>query len=96
MRNTHFAKYLPPHWVGWLEKRNGLSATDFHNGVVKLIFEDDSFAVFDYAFCVEDKDRAELAVFTEHCGYHVFSTRGLEWCYMEHARLPFEFLEENQ
>jgi hypothetical protein len=79
MKHHHFAQYLPSHWIEYLERRNGLSASDFGSRMVELDFEDGSHVVFNYAFCVQDAQRKELAVFTEHCGYHVFSTRGLSW-----------------
>ena len=69
---------LPQHWQDWIakNKENGrLSCSDFKD-TVELVFEDGSSANFNYAFAVEDKERNELAVFTEHCGYHVFCLSG--------------------
>lgn len=73
---------LPEHWLNWLAanyKDGKLSAYDFDGSVVLLNFEDGSNARFNYAFYVLDSDRNELAVFTEHCGYHVYSTLGLNY-----------------
>jgi hypothetical protein len=39
---------------------------------VRLRFEDGSFAYFEHAFFIEDPARRRVAVFTEHCGYHLF------------------------
>lgn len=74
---------LPAHWRTWIEQRssradNRLSASDFPRTVVHLRFEDGSEATFRYAFFVEDPAQKELAVFTEHCGYHVFALQSLE------------------
>ena len=76
--------YLPEHWRAWLcayrPRWNGeLSAYDFADEDVQLRFEDGSGATFRYAFCAIDEGRNEIAVFTEHCGYHVFRLAGLEW-----------------
>ena len=71
---------LPTHWKQWVEtyvnKKEGrklkvLNAGDFH-GLVKVDFPDGSHAVFMYAFYAIDEEKGELAVFTEHCGYHIF------------------------
>jgi hypothetical protein len=35
-------------------------------------------ATFEHSFAVADDSRRELAVFTEHCGYHVFSLVDVE------------------
>jgi hypothetical protein len=50
----------------------GLDAADF-KGEVSLGFEDGSRVYFRYAFCVRSEaDPEQVAVFTEHCGYHEF------------------------
>jgi len=55
------------------EDRDHLSAYDFPSGQsVRLNFPDGSFAFFEHAFVIEDRGRQLVAVFTEHCGYHVF------------------------
>jgi hypothetical protein len=38
---------------------------------IKLKFSDNSRAIFRFAFHLKDETAGELAVFTEHCGYHV-------------------------
>ena len=63
---------LPEHWRQWLKERGGLSVRDFGNQKVSFRFVDGSVATFESAFFVVDEKREELAVFTEHCGYHVF------------------------
>ena len=75
--------HLPEHWSAWLrayrpQTGGELRANDF-GGTVELEFEDESEARFKWAFCALDSERDELAVFTEHCGYHVFSSRELKW-----------------
>jgi hypothetical protein len=58
------------------EDRDRLSAGDFRcDQSVHLVFEDGSFAVFNYAFAVGDETGERCMVFTEHCGYHVFPVR---------------------
>jgi hypothetical protein len=73
---------VPDEWIPRLrayiqaqhgEDREGLSAYDFSARQSVLIhFPDGSFAVFRYAFVVWNETGDECAVFTEHCGYHVF------------------------
>jgi|SRR3712207_5752015 len=53
--------------------REHLSATDFKtDSHVLLRFPDESFALFRHAFCLVSAEDNEAAVFTEHCGYHIF------------------------
>lgn len=55
------------------EARDHLSARDFSvSRGVRLDFPDGSFALFRYAFHLKDEALREVAVFTEHCGYHFF------------------------
>ncbi|TGE09606.1 hypothetical protein [Hymenobacter fodinae] len=50
-----------------------LSAPDFPaDNVVRILFEDDSKIEFYYAFVIEAPEYKEVAVFTEHCGHHLF------------------------
>lgn len=57
----------------WGEDRDYLSAGDFSaNQSVTIRFPDGSHVLFRYAFAIEDVAAGEIAVFTEHCGYHVF------------------------
>lgn len=51
----------------------GLSATDFSSSnEVEIKFPDGSYALFRYAFFVVNEQKGAVAVFTEHCGYHIF------------------------
>lgn len=55
------------------EDRERLSAGDFPSDQSILIrFPDGSHALFRFAFAIADEAAGEVAVFTEHCGYHVF------------------------
>lgn len=72
---------LPDHWKNRAadlarELSDGrystLGAEAFKQQAVRLRFPDGSAALFLYAFVLTDATRGELAVFTEHCGYHVF------------------------
>ena len=87
---------LPTHWQEWVRrwaldnsdgKHDRLGAHHF-NGCVKLQFADGSYALFEYAFYAVDTVRNELAVFTEHCGYHVFPLHGLQYSYNVWAQSP--------
>jgi hypothetical protein len=54
-------------------RSQGLGASDFPTGEslhIKLI--DGSFVQFEYAFHVVNPAKFAIAVFTEHCGYHLF------------------------
>ncbi|MBC6606638.1 hypothetical protein H8B13_07395 [Hymenobacter sp. BT188] len=54
-------------------EQHKLDASDFPlEGIVRIQFEDDSKVEFHYAFAIEAPEFREVAVFTEHCGYHVF------------------------
>lgn len=86
-----FAKNLPEHWQEWIEnyslkksggKYDSLSAGDFR-GRVRLSFEDGSYCFFEDAFYVEDEQRDELLVLTEHCGYYVFTLSFVTYEYFE-------------
>ena len=55
------------------EDRDRLSAYDFpQNQNIFIRFPDRSQVFFRYAFAITDEAGDEVAVFTEHCGYHVF------------------------
>ncbi len=61
------------------EDRERLSAGDFPPGQSVLIrFPDGSHALFRFAFAIADEAAGEVAVFTEHCGYHIFPTGDAE------------------
>jgi hypothetical protein len=49
-----------------------LGAGDFSSNGLLIRFPDDSEVRFRYAFSLRDDEFGEIAVFTEHCGYHVF------------------------
>ncbi|TGE29701.1 hypothetical protein [Hymenobacter metallicola] len=50
-----------------------LGCHDFPNGsLLRITFEDESKVEFKYAFVIEAPEFKEIAVFTEHCGYHLF------------------------
>ena len=51
-----------------------LSGCDFQSKL-RIDFPDGSFAEFDYAFAITME--SETAVFTEHCGYHIFPSYDL-------------------
>jgi hypothetical protein len=73
---------LPEHWKLKLQEYlitkgstepNKLSAPDFPmEATVRIRFEDDSQVEFKHAFVIEAPELREVAVFTEHCGYHLF------------------------
>ncbi len=78
---------LPGRWANNLQShlaklgvnRGRLSAEEFQlNQHLKLSFEDGSFVFFHYAFYLRDETLKEIAVFTEHCGYHIFPLLGTE------------------
>lgn len=61
------------------EERDGLTAGDFPAGQAVIIrFPDGSYAHFRHAFAIMDASAGEVAVFTEHCGYHVFPSGDAE------------------
>lgn len=74
---NHRAKHLQE----WVEKHpdlsKGMLTPGFNNEVI-IVWEDGSHLCFKYAFLVKNEETEEIGVFTEHCGYHVFSTRGLK------------------
>ncbi|MBX7172407.1 MAG: hypothetical protein K1X72_15680 [Pyrinomonadaceae bacterium] len=50
---------------------NSFGADSFQHNL-KIEFEDGSNSFFKYAFYWVDNENKEIAVFTEHCGYHIF------------------------
>lgn len=55
-------------------KYDTLGSSDFPaDSVVRINFEDGSTAEFKYAFVMKAPEWREVAVFTEHCGYHLFT-----------------------
>ena len=78
---------LPERWAKRLREylrergseRNHLSVPDFgDNQHLKVNFPDGSFAFFQCAFYLLDRELNEVAVFTEHCGYHIFPQEGTQ------------------
>ncbi len=77
---------LPQRWKDRIKKwlisqgeheREKLSAYDFYsNNVVKITFDDGSYAEFNYPLVIEAPELNEIGVFTEHCGYHIFNLGG--------------------
>jgi hypothetical protein len=73
---------LPERWLARLKDylteksikdRAHLLVDDFPtNQSVRVLFEDGSTSFFHYAFYILDQELREVAVFTEHCGYHIF------------------------
>ncbi|MCP4350641.1 MAG: hypothetical protein GY795_34670 [Desulfobacterales bacterium] len=96
---------LPHHWQQWVEKYakessdgkwNRLGTNDF-NGFVKIRFPDGSLVLFEYAFYAINEEKKELAVFTEHCGYHVFPLfDDLEYSYNVWAESPGNSYKESR
>lgn len=72
-----FFNALPEHWRALIQEKNWFDLKQF-NSCVAVDFEDGSNMFFYHAFIVHDKKREEIAIFTEHCGYFVLGTRGLE------------------
>ena len=78
---NHRAAHLPAHWQDWVFDHYKLAQgmlTEEFNYSVFIRWEDGSVVHFQNAFFVENKQRKEIVVFTEHCGYHLFRTTGLE------------------
>ena len=55
----------------------GISATAFPRGSLEIVFPDGSRSSFEFAFYLDSLERNAIAVFTEHCGYHVYPRYGL-------------------
>jgi hypothetical protein len=79
-------KDLPTRWQLQLEHytdlkygseykyRGELSAGDFKCGsMVQIQLGDGSQCLFHDAFFIKAPELKEVAIFTEHCGYHIFS-----------------------
>ena len=78
---------LPQRWQAKLKEYlvtkkssyDTLGAGDFpSNNVLKLTFPDGSSIQFNYALALKAPEFKEIAVFTEHCGYHIFPDYELE------------------
>jgi hypothetical protein len=72
-------KDLPQKWQDRVQnylveigsKYKEFGADNFQHDL-KIKFDDGSNAFFHYAFYWIDAENKEVAVFTEHCGYHIF------------------------
>ena len=72
--------HVPDRWKTQLDayirentsgEHRDLGAVNFrHNVSIRLA--DGSYVMFRHAFYLIDHDLNEIAVFTEHCGYHFF------------------------
>ena len=79
MRNTD----LPERWKLKFQeyliakgstRSDRLSASEFPSETtISIRFEDSSHVEFRHAFVIEALEFREVVVFTEHCGYHLFS-----------------------
>jgi len=82
---------LPERWLRRLEEytddkygadyryRGKLGASDFPaSSLVRVGFPDGSSAEFRFAFYIAAPDWNEVAVFTEHCGYHLLPLYDLQ------------------
>lgn len=49
---------------------------DFPPQTVRVDLMDDSHVEFRRAFAIVSEARSKIAVFTEHCGHHVFPSHG--------------------
>ena len=59
--------------------RGSLSASAFPlTSAVHIQFGDGSYAIFPFALVIEVPEWREMAVFTEHGGYHVFELNDIE------------------
>lgn len=72
---TEWAEDLAPVLGRSVEEiqHKGLCAADFpSNDSLHIKLMDGSFVQFEHAFHVVNAQKFAIAVFTEHCGYHVF------------------------
>lgn len=94
---------IADHWKDWIKDysirisegtRDRLSAEDF-NGSVKIKHSDGTFLFFEYAFYAINEDAKEIAVFTEHCGYHIFPlNEAMEYSYNVWAESPGDPIQD--
>ena len=88
---NQFQKYLPEHWNEWVRQFSlSTSGSEYSElgagafrGSVRLVFDDGSNAFFECAFFIEGESREGLAIFTECCGDHIFSSREVRAEYFE-------------
>lgn len=71
---NNLSEWILENGLDYSKKYMRLSASDFPTGEgIKIKFDDESYAFFQYSFYIIDERIKEFAVFTEHCGYHVFN-----------------------
>lgn len=84
---TRFMRHqdLPERWKARVtelamaqsdSKFKTFGAHGFGNQHLRITFDDGSYVFFRYAFCLTDSEANEIAIFTEHCGYHIFPAVG--------------------
>jgi hypothetical protein len=54
------------------ELRQNYQCFDFPNGILRIELMDESAVEFHWALHLVNEHRKAIAVFTEHCGHHVF------------------------
>lgn len=73
-------KDLPQRWKNRLRKelcgRTGPEGEDFPCRGNVVLFEDGSVVKFECSFSIVLG--AEVAIFTEHCGYHIFQSSSIK------------------
>jgi hypothetical protein len=77
-----FSLDVPPRWRPRLERHLGgprrLGAADFLHDLVLIRYADGSHQMFHFGLVLHDASLDEIAVFTEHCGYHFLPAHGLK------------------
>jgi hypothetical protein len=56
-------------------RHRSLGASGFAGESLRITFPDGSSVFFKHAFAVCDDPAGEIAVFTEHCGHHIFPAK---------------------
>lgn len=76
-RPPHPAFYaaLPPHWRAVLDAAGGFGPGSFRS-VIAVHLDDGSTCLFYHAHAATDAAAGDVAVFSEHAGYHVFPLAG--------------------
>ena len=71
---TQWAELLAQHFNVELEafRERPVRYMDFRDQAVTVELMDGSTATFQHAFPLVDEKRKAIAVFTEHCGHHLF------------------------
>jgi hypothetical protein len=80
-----FSSQLVRDWAELLSGRLGLTpeqiranpeCLSYPIGKLRIELMDGSVVEFEYAFHVTSEEHGSIAVFTEHCGHHVFPLHG--------------------